>query len=360
MAVYKDEEKGTWYAKFRYTDWTGKARSTTKRGFKTKREARAYEIDFKRKSSDMPDMTMEELCKRYLSAMKPRWKYSTYLSHECVIRLYILPMLGNLAISDISASTIVEWQNWMLSKKQSESTLNIRNGALTAILNYAVRLGWISKSPAANIRRIGAPTQRLEFWELDEYKKFLSAGEGSKNYEKYKLCFDILFFSGIRIGEFMGLGKGSFDFEKNQIIINQAIMQSTRTLSSPKTKQSFRRITMPTAIMERIKAYMDNLYEVPECKMFCATSRPIYERLTKWSKLAGIRPINVHGLRHSNASYLISLGIPITVISRRLGHKNPKITLDTYSHMYREDESNVADILAKALNVGQSVVKKNK
>lgn len=34
MSIYKDEGKGTWYAKFRYTDWTGKARSTTRRGFR--------------------------------------------------------------------------------------------------------------------------------------------------------------------------------------------------------------------------------------------------------------------------------------------------------------------------------------
>ena len=86
----------------------------------------------------------------------------------------------------------------------------------------------------------------------------------------------------------------------------------------------------------------------------------LFSHLKKWTAKAGLPPITIHGLRHSNASHLISLGIPITVISRRLGHRSPKVTLDIYSHMYQEDESGVGDILDKMLNVGQSAVSAKK
>lgn len=55
--------------------------------------------------------------------------------------------------------------------------------------------------------------------------------------------------------------------------------------------------------------------------------------------------IHVHDLRHSHASYLIHHGVPITTISRRLGHANANITLSVYSHMYVESENDVAQIL---------------
>lgn len=361
MAVYKDEEKGTWYAKFRYTDWTGKARSTTRRGFRTKREAKQFEVDFKRTSMQLQqDMTMEELCKQYLEAMKPRWKAKTYELQSCTIRLYILPTLANLKISDINTATVMKWQNHMLATGHSDATLNSRNGTLSSILNYAVKMEWIQKNPARNVRRIGAQVRRLDFWTVDEYNRFLQAGEGSRYYEKYRLCFDILFYSGIRVGEFLGLGKNSFDFSNNQIIIRHAINPLTGEKDTPKTRQSYRRITMPRSIMDRIRHYIDHLYECPETQMFIETKKALADRLIKWSQDAGIKHINIHGLRHSHASYLISLGVPITVISKRLGHKTPKITLDTYSHMYDSDESSVADIMEEKMDVGQCVVTQKK
>ena len=71
--------------------------------------------------------------------------------------------------------------------------------------------------------------------------------------------------------------------------------------------------------------------------------------MKKWSEKAGLKDILLHGLRHSHVSYLIKLGIPITAISHRLGHTNAQITLSTYSHMYKEDETEIAGILEKNL-----------
>ena len=232
MAVYKDEEKGTWYAKFRYTDWTGKGRSTTKRGFKTKREAKAYEVDFKRKSQEMPDMTVKELCRRYLEAIKPRWKESTYIVRANYLKTYVLTVIGDMPLSSITKSTIVEWQNWLIAQGKGESTMTTINVALTALLNYAVKMEWIPRSPAANIQRVGKVANRLDFWTLAEYERFLEAGEGDKEFQRIHLAFDILFFSGIRIGEFLGLGKNSF--AKNQIIILHTIDTHTGQKSTPK------------------------------------------------------------------------------------------------------------------------------
>ena len=61
MSVYKDEKKGTWYCKFRYTDWQGNRKETTKRGFKTKREAKEYEDRAKTVAQESVHLTLQNL-----------------------------------------------------------------------------------------------------------------------------------------------------------------------------------------------------------------------------------------------------------------------------------------------------------
>ena len=66
MPAYKDTTRNTWYVKFRYTDWQGNRKETTKRGFPTKREAKEYEEEFKRKIQGTSDMSFSNLFKIYI------------------------------------------------------------------------------------------------------------------------------------------------------------------------------------------------------------------------------------------------------------------------------------------------------
>ena len=74
MAVYFDEKQKTWYCKFRYTDWTGESKSTSKRGFKLKREAIAYEAEYKEKAKASPQMTLKQLADAFLEDYKANRK----------------------------------------------------------------------------------------------------------------------------------------------------------------------------------------------------------------------------------------------------------------------------------------------
>lgn len=73
--------------------------------------------------------------------------------------------------------------------------------------------------------------------------------------------------------------------------------------------------------------------------------------LKRYAIKAGVPPIHVHDLRHSHASYLIHNNVPVTTISRRLGHANTSVTLSVYSHMYEESAGDVAVMLEKHLFV---------
>ena len=357
MAAYYDETRKTWYCKFRYTDWTGKSRHTSKRGFRTKRDAKAWEHDFKAKAADSPDMTMAALCEKYLADAGKRARGSSIRVIRGIIGKYILPVLGGRKITGITRAAISDWQGWLLAQdsrnggKISPRTARNINNRLSTILNFAVRMEYIEKNPAAAIPKVGENTRRMGFWEKSEYGRFIDAGRGDKGFEVFRLCFDTIFYGGLRIAEFYGLGKNSFDFQSGTMTLLHGMNPAGQKIPL-KNKQSYRAIPMPPSIMVRIRAYMDTLDEIPEYGMFPHTEQTLRRRMAKWAAAAGLEYIGLHGLRHSHVSHLISLGVPITAISKRLGHKNPKITLETYSHMYEQD----ADILEQQMIVGQMLV----
>ena len=78
MAVYKEEKTNTWRAVYRYTDWNGERKQTQKRGFKTKREAQAWEREQLNKTSVDLDMTFKSFVDLYTADMKTRLKENTW------------------------------------------------------------------------------------------------------------------------------------------------------------------------------------------------------------------------------------------------------------------------------------------
>ena len=372
MSIYYDNQQKSWYCKFRYKDWTGKSRSTTKRGFKTKRDAKTFEHEYRLTADKIPEMTIQTLCSKYMVSMKNRLAASTYEDRDGDIRNYILPQLASIQLDQVTKQTIIHWQDWLMSQPPSirnkkcksakkptgtlaASTIQQKNRILVIILNYAVRMEWIPSNPASNLPRIGERIKRTAFYEKHEYDRFIAAGASDPEFEYYHLCYDIFFYSGMRMAEFRGLGCGSFDFQKNAVIIDHGMNERGKK-TKLKTKSSYRTISMPASLMARIRAFMSRLYDVPAYGMFPFSARLLRKHMKAWAKDAGLPYIKIHGLRHSHVSYLINLGVPITAISKRIGHKNPKITLDTYSHMYRQDSDNIASLLESKINVGQTLV----
>ena len=113
MAVYKEEKTNTWRAVYRYTDWNGERKQTQKRGFKTKREAQAWEREQLNKTSADLDMTFKSFVDLYAADMKTRLKENTWATKDHIIRTKLLPYFGKLKMCNITAQQIITWQNEM-------------------------------------------------------------------------------------------------------------------------------------------------------------------------------------------------------------------------------------------------------
>lgn len=348
MPAYKDEKRGTWYCRFRYTDWSGRRIETTKRGFATKKAAKEYEAEAIRTAGKSPDMTMRSLCELYLDDLRTRRKPTTVYSEECMIRRHILPHLGELPINQITVATVRQWQNTVMQSKAifsgrplSPHTLRNISVCLSSLLNYAVRFHGLPRNPVQIARGMGKTRAHLDFWELSEYEKFLSVIVDPDE----RLPFEILFLSGMRLGEMLALTPADVDFKTDRIHITKTYNWKLKYVSPPKTETSVRTISMPHAVMSSLEKYLASLYEPPARIFEHHTQKTLTTRLKKYAALAGVHRIRLHDLRHSHASFLIHSGVPITAISRRLGHKSPKVTLEVYSHMYSSSDADIAKIL---------------
>ena len=179
MPVYKDKKRGTWYIVTRYKDWTGKLRTTTKRGFKTKMDAKNYEIDFTEMKNNSLSMTFGSFVKIYMDSMQNRLKENTLLTKQTIIEKKFLPYFKDKKLCDITPKDVIYWQNEMMKqtsrrdKEFSPTYLKTVHNQLSAIFNYAVRYYGLKDNPARIAGCMGKETNgEMQFWTKEEYMKF--------------------------------------------------------------------------------------------------------------------------------------------------------------------------------------------
>ena len=125
MAVYKEEKTNTWRVIYRYTDWTGERKQSQKRGFKTKREALAWEREQLNKTTADLDITFASFVEQYTADMKTRIKENTWATKDHIIRTKLLPYFGKLKMCNITAQQIITWQNEMLDHKDENGKMQL-------------------------------------------------------------------------------------------------------------------------------------------------------------------------------------------------------------------------------------------
>lgn len=199
MTTEKDPKTGKWLIQYRYKDWTGKNRKSTKRGFKTKREAEEWYRDFLMKQSQSCDMKFKDFTELYAEDMKHRLCEHTMINKMYVIRDKLIPYFGEKRINEITAADIRIWQNQLIQQGYKPTYLKSINNQLSAIFNYAVKYYELKDNPCRKAGSMGkAKADEMEIWTKDEFQQFADCLMDKRI---SWLAFQILFWTGIRIGD---------------------------------------------------------------------------------------------------------------------------------------------------------------
>ena len=355
MPVYKEEKTNTWRVIYRYTDWKGERKQTSKRGFSTKREAQAWEREQLNKVTPDVDMTFASFIDRYTEDMKTRLKENTWSTKEHIIRSKLTPYFGRLKLSNITPQQIITWQNELLNYRDAQGKpyspvyLRTIQNQLSAIFNHAVRYYKLRENPCKKAGSMGKKKAReMLFWTKEEYLQFAKAIQDKPM--AYH-AFQMLYWCGIRVGELLALTPADFDFDRETVTISKSYqrLKGKDVITDPKTEKSNRTITMPDFLAAEMQTYIRSLYRIsPDARIFPVTRSFLHHEMDRGCKLSGVKRIRIHDLRHSAISLLIDMGFSPLAIADRVGHEAIEITYN-YAHLFPSTQQDMAKQLSQAM-----------
>ena len=336
---------------------TKKPIRTTRRGFRTQREARLaiadLELNGLSKPKSEPQMihTYEQIYNLWYEEYKTTVKASTLLKTERVFKNHILPAFGNKPIQDIKPMDAQNQMN-IWHKKLVRASMVMNYAGL--VFDYAIRMQLINMNPTKVIKK---PVRKesvredkdMNFYDKDELKKFMAALENNNNFRAF-VYFRLLAFTGMRKGESLALKWSDIDLEKQTLYINKAVSRSATGLyiQTPKTPSSIRRISIDDKTVSILQEYKkespDGLVFQSEDGGILSPAKPRKWYLTAMKNLPDdFKQISIHGFRHTHASLLFEAGASIKDVQSRLGHSDIQTTMDVYTHVSKTAKEQLAN-----------------
>lgn len=353
MKAEKDKKTGKWLIQYRYTDWQGVRKKSTKRGFATKREAEEWLRNFLMSQQADFNMKFEDFLKIYYEDMTPRLREHTMRNKKYIIDLKILPFFGNKSMNTITPADIRKWQNELMTKGYSQTYLRTINNQLTAIFNYAVKYYDLKNNPCKKAGKMGKnKADEMNFWTKEEFATFI---DGVMDKQHSYTAFMTLFWTGMRIGELLALTPADIDFEEKTINISKSYQRIERrdVITAPKTPKSNRVITVPDFLLADLRDYMNNIYCLESTdRLFPVTKYYMEHEMQRGVKNTGVKRIRLHDIRHSHCALLFEMGIMPLAAAERLGHERVETTLNIYAHLYPNKQKHLADKLKKIYQEG--------
>ena len=292
---------------------------------------------------------------------------STYKRYCRMLETRLLPYFGHFYINKIKPTDIMKFYDLLekdtqlvrkkgnngskTKKPLSGKTILEHHRLLRAMLHKAVYWQLIVANPAERVQPPKARKPKRKSYDDEQTKILLENLELLSSEDiKYKVAIILTVFTGVRLGELMGLEWQDVDFKNGIISINRSSQYLTDMgvfTKVPKTESSIREIAIHEFIIflleeyklwyEEQKSIYGELWTNSDKLFVQADGKPMHpSTISKWFVKyvgqIGLPVINFHGLRHTNASLLVAQNIDIAVISARLGHAQISTTLDFYVH----------------------------
>jgi integrase len=354
----QNKDSKLWSVRFRELGEDGLQHQKRLSGFKTKRAAQLgyedYVIEQDKKATEVPPepekpdpnaMPFSELVKRYLDYLAARTRESTVQTLSNKIGNRITPYFGDRPLSTITPAVVLEWMHSL--NGYSDSYIKDLFVQLKAVYAFGAKYHDVTNV----MLKVDSPRARQQkkemlFWELEEFETFIKHVDQNT----YRLFFCTLYFTGCRRGEGHALLWEDIDLTARTIRINKSMTNKTSNgpyeITAPKNASSVRTVPIPSYLCDALAEYKASLppeYAQPKSFAF-GGDRPLPAKSTdrafsKACAASGVKQIRIHDLRHSCASLLISRGVSIVAVSKRLGHATIEQTLETYTHLLADDQA---------------------
>jgi integrase len=373
--VYQDAG-GRWYFKV----WlgrdplTGKQRAATKRGFPTAAEAararREYveAVEGGTRPATPGSLTVNALLDQYLDGIDADDKLSIKTRHNYRhdTDAYIRPLLGAKRVRDLTPEAVLAWQRRLTKeggrggRPLSANTVRLARAPLAGALKLAVAQGVLRMSPLATVARPTSGRKIPRHWSPEHARAFLRSQEGDRRWPLWAF----LLGSGLRVGEVVWLRWENIDLERGHVRVCEFASTIGYELIASKGKSATAVRTIDlgdglVAVLERQRTmqrfesrqpgYVASDYVFTPSGGGCWHPQTVSKALAQLSEDAGLPRITAHGLRHTSATLMLDQGVSPKVAAERLGHADPTLFTNLYSHVTPTMQREAAAKIGQAL-----------
>lgn len=338
-------------------------------GFKTAFEAYKAKIKYEHETQEIIiakhlKSSINYLVEGYLEWIKSSVRLTTFHHKILLINKYIKRNYGHLRIAMFCRSdNLKQFKENLINRNISTNQKNKVLHELEEIFKYGVLLKYLKNDLANNVYAI---TKRLKdnvvvekkndvYWTIDEWNKFLS---NIPEKDDWYAFFSLLGQLGCRVGEIRGLQVKHINLNEGTIRIEQQILNNvgidSYVIAPPKTKSGIRTIDISDSMISILKKYyVKHKINKPDNFLFFNKTKPtsvsnIRRCFDRYTIIAGLNHIKLHGIRHSNTTWLLSEDLnpqDIAQVSKRLGHASIRETLDTYLYVHEKKNKKIINTL---------------
>ena len=353
----------------------GRRRQRWYGGYRTRREAEAvlakliWELTTRRYVSPSRITVGEYLTQRWLPSLNARLKPTTRCMYGQNIAIHVLPRLGHLPLQAILPGHLTALYGEMLRTGNqmrpgglSESTVRSISTTLHVAFSDAVDAGLLDYNPADRAkppRRQPVVISEASCWTPGQLRRFLTAIAADRLAAAYHLAA----MTGMRRGEVLGLHWADIDLPAATLTVQHSLVplpDGTQVLMTPKSNQA-RTVHLDHDTLAQLEAHRARQvqeqeawgpsYKVNDLAFRREDGSPVLagsfsKHFSKMVREAGLPPIRLHDLRHTHASIALHAGVPIKVVSDRLGHADPAFTLRLYAHVLPSMQAEAVALIA--------------
>jgi len=272
-------------------------------------------------------------------------------------RVHVRPALGKKSMQTIRAEDLNKLYT-DLHQKIAPRTVRHVHRLLHRVFGHAVKWGNIKRNVVSLVDAPKVPATEAAALQLVQIPKMFEALRGRALFPIAVVALG----TGMRRGELCALRWQDVDLDGARLQVERSLEQTKSGLrfKSPKSARGRRSISLPPAVVSELRTHWKAQQEQrlslglggspPDGLVFAnfdGTVRPpkgLSEKFAKAMKGAGLPHVTLHTMRHTHASQLITSGMDILTVSRRLGHASPTITLAVYGHLL-SPEDRAADIM---------------
>ena len=315
------------------------------------------------------NFALAAFCEKWLAEYaKPKLKSATLRGYSVILRNNIIPLIGHNKMSKLKPVNIQEWVNILRDESLSPKTIKNSFSLLHKIYDTAITWGVTENNPCIGVELPRQNKTEAKYYNNEQVALLIEKLETLPQSElRYKAGTLLALFTGIRLGELMGLKWEDVDFDNQTISIKRTRYYSSDIgtyIDTPKTEKSLRTVSAPIECIELLqelkKQQQENallLLNKWEDSGFVITNdygAPLYPTqvslwFSKFIKRNNLDHISFHGLRHTHTSLLYHLDVNIVQISKRLGHSQISTTQNIYTHLFNDTDKEISDKMSNYL-----------